>query len=128
MGTIRILYKAPGLPPEWREVPAELDTYQDLVGGYIVAVPWNDKYWMVCNEDGKLQGLEINFFWREAQDVIVGPVFFVAECDEDFASILDDEFEHDIAVYTEPFWKDDEADIEVGLTLGEIDDALRELR
>lgn len=39
-----------------------LENLQKTVGGYIEAVPLTDKIVMICNEDGKLQHLEHNFF------------------------------------------------------------------
>ena len=75
-----VVYKEPGKKPEIREINKDLETMQSLVGGYVEFVtlhnakPFPDCS-LVCNENGKLEGLDINFElpWG---DSVCGNVFF----------------------------------------------------
>lgn len=95
---IRVLYKAPGKKPEWREIPNELEPFQALVKGHIECVPWDDRYLMIVNDEGKLEGLRYNF--RFYGDDIVGPVVWVAKDGSEFAGILDDKFKDEVTFFT----------------------------
>lgn len=95
---IRVLVKAPGKAPEWREIPNELESFQALVKGHIECVPWDDRYLMIVNDEGKLEGLRYNF--RFYGDDIVGPVVWVAKGGEEFAGILDDKFKDEVTFFT----------------------------
>lgn len=57
---MRVIYKAPGLPAEIRDVPNTLEALQELVGGYIETVTVATDAAIICNEEGRLIGLEPN--------------------------------------------------------------------
>lgn len=63
------------------EIDNSLEAMQKLVGGYIEVVYMFDNVFMVCNEEGKLIGLEPNLVLGNG-DVVVGDIFFV-EFDEE---------------------------------------------
>lgn len=63
------------------EIDNSLEAMQKLVGGYVEVVYMFDNVFMVCNEEGKLMGLEPNLVLRNG-DVVVGDIFFV-EFDEE---------------------------------------------
>lgn len=88
---MRILFKEPGKEPRTMIIPNTLKMLQDLVGGYIETVRISDKGILIMNEEGKLLGLEPNFYLGAIGDTIVGPVLVVGEDGEDFASLPDDE-------------------------------------
>ena len=71
---ITVLKVEPGKSPETVTMPNTLDAMQKMVGGYIEVLPLSDVC-LVCNEDGKLLGLEGNR--RLGNDIIVG-TFFLA--------------------------------------------------
>lgn len=85
---IHVMVKEPGADSKWerREVDNTLRTFQGLVGGYIEAVTVCDGLVLIVNEEGKLQGLEPNVFFRG--DWLVGTVVAVGvnKDHEDFAS------------------------------------------
>ena len=56
---ITVLKVEPGKSPETVTMPNTLDAMQKMVGGYIEVLPLSDVC-LVCNEDGKLMGLEGN--------------------------------------------------------------------
>ena len=88
---MRILYKQPGEDPRSMVLPNELGVMQQLVGGHIETLRISDNGILVMNEEGKLLGLELNFYLGAIGDTIVGPVLVVGEDGEDFASLPDDE-------------------------------------
>lgn len=87
---MKIIVLEPNKELEIREIEGTLKDYQELVGGYIEAVPTkNDNILLVCNEEGKLQGLEPNF--RIGENVIVGTAIFVGRDKEKFRGLTDEE-------------------------------------
>ena len=89
---IKILYKRVGREPEVVEIENTLQAMQSLVGGFIEVIPY-DYYELICNEEGKLEGLYPNVGFD--YDVINGN-FFIANDDYetgDFASLTDKNIE-----------------------------------
>lgn len=84
---MRILYKQPGQDPRSMVIPNELGVMQQLVGGHIETLRISDNGILVMNEEGKLLGLEPNFYLGAIGDTIVGPVLVVGEDGEDFSSL-----------------------------------------
>jgi len=66
------------------DIAAGLHDLQSIVGGLIEAVPYED-FLLICNEEGKLQGLAPNFF--HGNDLIVGDVAFIGKDGESFVSL-----------------------------------------
>ena len=89
---IRVLVKEPGKAAELREIPNTLEALQGIVGGYIEAVWLRDDCVLVCNEEGKLQGLPVNF--RIFGDVIVGTALFAGVSGEEFCSLTDEQIKN----------------------------------
>lgn len=84
---MRIVVKKVCQLPEVREIKGTLENLKDIVGGYIECFPMFENILCVCNEDGKLIGLPVNFLYKS--DVIVGDVFFCSGGEEDFESLND---------------------------------------
>ena len=58
---IAVLYIAPGEPPKVMYIKPELEEMQRLVGGYIEEyMPFDDEVAIICNEEGKLNGMPLN--------------------------------------------------------------------
>ena len=87
MKKIRIVKKAVGEVPVVVDIANELEAYKQIVGGWIETVQLNNNIIMVCNEEGKLEGLKENFYMASLHDMIVGDVFFASVEKEDFASL-----------------------------------------
>ena len=62
-----------------------LENLQKTVGGYIEAVPLTDEIVIICNEEGKLKGLERNFFLPF--DTVVGTVIICGVDGDEFSDI-----------------------------------------
>ena len=100
--TIRVLVFRPMEDPQVMELPCELSAMQQMVGGYIqVVYPFDDDAVIVCNEEGKLQGLPPNRLLRNSEgepyDVVCGTFFVAGVGEEDFCSLS----EKQIQCYTE---------------------------
>ena len=95
---IRILKIEPGKEPEDTRIDNTLEAMQAAVGGYIQAVPLEPGAYIVCNEEGKLMGLEANRCF--GTDILVGTFFIVGDNGgEDFCSLTVEQMEK----YTQQF-------------------------
>lgn len=69
-----------------------LSSLHQIVGGYIEAVyPFDDPVAIICNEEGKINGLELNRALRDENgkvyDILAGTFLIVGLGEEDFASL-----------------------------------------
>lgn len=98
--TLKAVYKEPGKAAEIKEIPNDLHTLQELVGGYIEAITipaGNDAAVLnakdiviICDEEGKIkEGVKPNFYCFYAGDEIYGPVVVVGANGENFDSLTD---------------------------------------
>ena len=88
---LRILMVEPHKAPYEASVPHELNAMQQAVGGLIEVVRNGDGTLLVCNEEGKLLGMEGNR--RIPGDVLAGPFFVVGDAGETFRSLTEEELE-----------------------------------
>ena len=87
-----VLAVLPGKAPERMELNGSLESMQEFVGGTIQAVyPFSDPVAVVCNDEGKLMGLEHNRALRDEHgkiyDILCGPFFICGLGEEDFTSL-----------------------------------------
>lgn len=79
------------------EVENSLEAEQAFVGGYIEVYCISDKLDVVCNDEGKINGLELRVAHIEDEriiEVIAGDCFVCRHNDEgEFVSIEDEDFE-----------------------------------
>ena len=88
---LRILMVEPHKAPYEASIPHELSAMQQTVGGLIEVVRNGDGTLLVCNEEGKLLGMEGNR--RIPGDVLAGPFFVVGDAGETFRSLTEEELE-----------------------------------
>ncbi|MFL6413705.1 MAG: DUF3846 domain-containing protein [Nitrososphaeraceae archaeon] len=69
-----ILVEPNGLPVV-KVIENELSVLQGLVGGYIECIR-QDGYDIIINEEGKLEGLELNFLIYDGLDYVAGNAIF----------------------------------------------------
>ena len=79
------------------EIKDELEVLQGIVGGLIECVSIGNNIDMVCNEEGKLIGLEPHIMVNN--DIICGDVFFVGVSGADFVSLTDEQIEYINSVF-----------------------------
>ena len=93
---MRILVVEAGKLPVAREIDGSLESMQKIVGGLIQAVyPFEEPVALICNDEGKINGLPMNRRIREIDDSIHGTFFLCAEPvdSERFASLSDEQIE-----------------------------------
>lgn len=90
---MKVLVVEPGKNPVVRKIDGSLKSMQAVVGGYIQAFyPWIEEVAIVCNDEGKINGLPLNrpiFGERgELLDIIAG-TFFVCGAPADSGKFTD---------------------------------------
>lgn len=94
---IKVVVKEPGKMSEVVEIEKSLESYQKTVGGWLQAIPlfnlethqFDNRYSLVLNEEGKLEGLQPNI--RIPGDFIVGTFFVAKVKGDDWTSLEHDE-------------------------------------
>lgn len=90
---LKVVYVEPGKPAYAAEIEDTLQAKQRAVGGMIELVNNGDGTAIICNEEGKLDGLPVNRRIEEIPDIIVGNFFVVGLSEENFRSLTDEETE-----------------------------------
>ena len=95
---MKVLFIQPLKAPKTVEIDGSLESMQKLVGGYIETIyPFEDgEISLVCNEEGKLEGLPLNRALYDSEgeiyDIVAGS-FFICSApsdSENFESIEDE--------------------------------------
>ena len=105
--TMRVVLVEPGKAARVAEIDGSLEGMQKTVSGYIQAVyPFEETVCLVCNEEGKLQGLPLNRALRDEDnriyDIVAG-TFFVCDCStENFKSLSEEQLKRYTEKYKRP--------------------------
>lgn len=101
--TYRVVFVEPGKPACVREIGTELEDIQEAVGGglFECVYPHEDNTVLVCNDEGKLLGMEGNRR-LDTGSIIAGPFFVIGDAGENFRSLTDAEVETYLQKYAEP--------------------------
>ena len=87
---MKILVVEPNRRPRRADIPHTLKDMQQVVGGYIQAIyPYDDLVAIVCDEEGKLKGYDLNRY-IQGVDVIAGTFFVCGLGEEDFTDLPDE--------------------------------------
>lgn len=86
---IEVWLKEPGMDPEKKFVPNTLEFLQWYVEGYIEAFTLESGMVVVCNEEGKLEGLPYNC--TIAGEEFVGKILIVGQKEDEFDDCSADE-------------------------------------
>lgn len=97
---LRVVMVEPGKPAYETEIENTLEAEQKAVGGYIEVVPLGNDKLLICNEEGKLNGMRGNR--RIGKDIIAGPFFIVGEDGDEFRSLTDEEVKESLKRFAEP--------------------------
>ena len=104
---MKVIIVKPFTQPYTEEIKGDLKSMQAVVGGYIQAIyPFDDEVALVCNEEGKINGLMPNRFLLNRNngicDYICGDFFLCyAPCDsENFESMPDNLIDKYIAKFS----------------------------
>lgn len=78
---IKVIVCEPKKEPYVKEIYETLNAEQELVGGLIQCVPSmfddNDSYDFMVNEEGKIEGLPLNRYIYEKQDIVCGNLVLI---------------------------------------------------
>ena len=104
---MKVLRVEPYRTPAVKEINPGLESLQHEVGGWIQAVyPFEDPVAIICNEEGKINGMELNRALRdengEVYDVIAGPFLIVGLGEENFTSLPADMIDKYKEVFAQP--------------------------
>ena len=98
--TIRVVLCEPGRLARTVEIGTELADLQKAVGGGLIETyyPFEEEVCIVCNDEGKFNGMRpCRAIYNEDErivDIIFGP-FFICDCSgENFTSLSDEQLEH----------------------------------
>ena len=92
---MNVLMVEPGKVPYETQIGDDLQSMQAVVGGYIQAVyPYEEPVALICNEDGKMNGLPLNRALRDSDgavyDIIAGNFFIAGLGQNDFTDLPHD--------------------------------------
>lgn len=108
-----VLVVEPGKNPYTKDISFSLESLQQQVGGYIQAVyPFEEPVALICNEEGKLEGLPLNRALKDDEgniyDIVAGTFLIVGLGSEDFAPLTPE-----LSVHFADFFKTPELFIKV---------------
>lgn len=114
---LRVVYVEPQRPPFESEVAGDIHSLQKAVGGLIDIIGIGDGTLLVCNDEGKLIGLDGNRRIGDGSSIIAGPFFIVGDDGENFRSLT----EREVTAYMDRFARPedisrDEVEADMGFT------------
>lgn len=99
---MQVVYVEPHRKPFVSEIEHTLDAEQKAVGGLIELVYNEDGTAIICNEEGKLIGLDGNRRIGNGSSIIAGSFFVVGLTEHDFCSLTDEETQKYMERFSEP--------------------------
>lgn len=104
---MRVLVVEPMEAPYVSEIGSSLEDLQNAVGGWVETVyPFEDDAAVICNEEGKLNGLDLNRAMRDetgsVYDVIAGTFLIAGLKGDGFASLSQEQVETYAKLYQNP--------------------------
>lgn len=106
MSKLKVIRVQPNRKAELVEIENTLESFQHEVGGYIECVyPFADPVAIVCNDEGKLDGLDLNrslISDGKIYDIIAGTFIVVGLTEDDFDSIPEELIDKYMEMYRYP--------------------------
>lgn len=104
---MNVLVVEPMKTPYIKDIDSGLSSLQHEVGGYIEATyPYEDLVGLICNEEGKLEGLPLNRAIYnengEMADIIAGTFLIVGLSEDNFAGLSDEMADKYAKLYESP--------------------------
>lgn len=114
---LTVVMVEPHKTPYVTEIADALSALQRCVGGYIEVVGNGDGTLIICNEEGKLIGLDGNRRIHDGMSVIAGTFFVVGDDGENFRSLTESEVKRHMDRFKNPEDIDqDEVEADMGIT------------
>ena len=96
----------PDIYPYIAEIPDTLEVKQKIVGGFIEATYlYEDEVTLICNEEGKINGMSLNrpiIVDGEVIDIIAGNFIVCGLSSEDFGSLTDEQVQRYTRMFKKP--------------------------
>ena len=104
---MKVIIVEPNEKARIAEIDNSLETLQSIVGGYIECIyPFDDNVGIICNEEGKLIGLDPNRALKDDEgniyDIIFGTFIVAGLTEDDFGSLTDEQAEKYLAEFILP--------------------------
>jgi hypothetical protein len=104
---IKVVLVKPMQKPQVVEIGSSLESMQATVGGCIEQImPFDEEVALVCNEDGKNDGLPLNRALKNSDgkivDIIVGDFFICSAKGENFTSLTDEQVKRYSEMFKNP--------------------------
>ena len=104
---LTVLVVEPRRKPYVKEIDSSLEALQREVGGYIqVVYPWAEMCGLVCDDEAKLNGKELNRALRDEDgniyDVVAGTFLIVGLGEDDFTSLAPEHIEQFQTMFSVP--------------------------
>ena len=95
---MKVLVVEPLKKPYVKEIDSGLASLQHEVGGYIEAIyPWEEMCSIVCDDEAKLKGAELNRALRDEDgyiyDVVAGTFLIVGLSEDSFTSLTEEQIQ-----------------------------------
>ncbi len=91
---IRVIYVEPNKPAVVGEMQRNLNGIQHAVQGHFEQVYMDDDTVVLCNENGKLNGMQGNRHYNNGENVIAGPFVVVRAGYDDYESLNEEQVEN----------------------------------
>ena len=104
---IKVILLEPGKLARTADIDSSLEAMQRIVDGYIEPYcPFDDSVCIICNEEGKINGMEPNRSVKDKKghllDFIFGPAFLCGCKGEDFDSLSDEQIARYLKMFQAP--------------------------
>ena len=99
---MRIVYVEPGRPAYEAEIPHTLEAEQKAVDGLITHVYNEDGTAIICNDEGKLRGMEGNRRLNNGKTIIAGPFFVCGLTAVNFRGLTEQEVQTYLKRFAQP--------------------------
>ena len=97
---IKVVIVEPNKPARVELIPNALETFQEIVGGYIECIR-EEGFDIIINEEGKLDELEPNFILYGGKDFVAGTAIFsgVDYSEGEFKSLTDEQIKFILKIF-----------------------------
>ena len=100
---LKVVYVEPHQPARLAEVEDTLAGLKRAVKGHFESVYLDQDIVAICNEEGKINGMEGNrHYGANGKSILAGPFFVAGLGEEDFISLTDDQCQEWLARFAEP--------------------------
>lgn len=105
---MKVLIVEPHKHPYAAEIDSGLESLRNAIGADLIqcVYPYDDLVGLICDEEGKLTGKELNRALRDSDgyiyDVVAGTFLIAGLTEEDFGSLSDDLIDKYSAMFFDP--------------------------